>query len=154
MRRAWRNLAFGVRACAVLACGVLASALAGGCARRTLTITSEPSGATVVVNEVELGRTPLSAEFRFYGTYDVLVTKEGFEPLRTRAKAAAPIYEYPPLDVGAAVVGSHTRRAWHFTLSPALEASEPREEFEAGILRRARELEDRLKGGRQTTEGR
>lgn len=124
--------------------GVLA--MAGGCARRTLSITSDPSGATVTVNDVELGRTPLSAEFRFYGTYDVLVTKEGYEPLRTRARASAPIYEYPPLDLGAGMVGAHTRRAWHFTLSPALEASQPREQFERGMLERAANLEQRLSG--------
>jgi hypothetical protein len=93
--------------------------LAGGCSSRRISITSEPSGATVTVNDVEIGRTPVEADFTYYGVYDVLVTKEGFEPLRTKARASAPIYEYPPVDL-------------------AMRA----EEFEKQLMDRARAMRD------------
>ncbi|CAG0980846.1 hypothetical protein PHYC_01755 [Phycisphaerales bacterium] len=112
-----------------------------GCLTRKVSVTSEPSGATVFVNDVEVGRTPVEAQFRYYGGYDVRVEKEGFEPLRTRANARAPIYEYPPFDLAAnAVPGAEHTVKWHFTLQPSLESSRPKEELEQGLLGRARDL--------------
>ncbi|MCC5829414.1 MAG: PEGA domain-containing protein [Phycisphaeraceae bacterium] len=49
----------------------------GGCVRRTITITSEPSGALVHLNDQEVGRTPLTIGFTHYGVYDVRLTHEG-----------------------------------------------------------------------------
>ena len=59
---------------------------------RRVSITSEPSNAVVYVNDVEVGRTPVDADFTYYGSYDVRIDNEGFEPLRTKAVARAPIY--------------------------------------------------------------
>ncbi len=114
----------------------------GGCMSRRVSITSEPAGATVTVNDVEIGRTPVEADFTYYGVYDVLVMKEGFEPLRTKAKARAPLYEFPPIDLAASAVptGVETVVKWHFTLSPMLERTQTAEEFERGMMERAREL--------------
>lgn len=51
---------------------VLGCMVAGfGCVERTITITSEPSGALVHLNDEEVGRTPLTVPFTFYGVYDV-----------------------------------------------------------------------------------
>jgi len=47
-----------------------------GCVERTITITSEPSGALVHLNDEEIGRTPVTVPFRFYGVYDVRLTHE------------------------------------------------------------------------------
>lgn len=44
-----------------------------GCVQRTITITSNPTGALVHLNDEEVGRTPLTVPFTFYGTYDVRV---------------------------------------------------------------------------------
>src|ERR1043165_4777491 len=57
---------------------------AGGCVRRTLTVTTDPPGAVIYLNGVEAGRTPLERDFVFYGTYDVAVRKEGYETLKTK----------------------------------------------------------------------
>jgi hypothetical protein len=110
------------------------------CATRTVEVTSDPPGATVVANDVELGRTPLSADFTYYGSYDVLVTKPGFEPLRTVASAKAPLYEYPPVDLVASPLTPHTTVRWHFTLTPAQEATVAKEQLEHDLLTRARTL--------------
>lgn len=119
-----------------------AAVLAGGCISRRVSITSEPSGATVTVNDVEIGRTPVEADFTYYGVYDVLVTKDGFEPLRTKARAKAPLYEYPPVDLAASATGAEKVVRWHFALSPALERKLTTEEFERGLMERARGMRD------------
>jgi len=121
-------------------------ALCAGCLDRTLVITSEPPGASVTVNDVEVGRTPVEASFTYYGTYDVLLTLEGFEPLRTRATATAPVYEYPPVDLIAEAVPARIRNQvkWHFALQPSPEASVPTTRLEADVADRARALRERL----------
>lgn len=121
-------------------------ALCGGCLDRTLIITSDPPGANVTVNDVEVGRTPVEASFTYYGTYDVLLTLEGHEPLRTRATARAPVYEYPPVDLIAEAVPARVRSEvrWHFTLQPSPEASVPATRLEADVAERARALRERL----------
>lgn len=121
-----------------------------GCLTRKVSITSEPPGATVWVNDVEVGRTPAEAAFRYYGVYDVRVEKEGCEPLRTRARARAPFYEYPPIDLAAnAIPGAEHVVRWHFTLEPALETSLPKAQLEQDLLGRARGLRGQALG----TEG-
>lgn len=111
-----------------------------GCATRTIEVTSEPAGATVIANDVELGRTPLTADFTYYGSYDVLVSKAGYEPLRVTASARAPFYEYPPADLLAAPLSPHTTVRWHFTLSPSLESTQTKDQLEQGLIDRARAL--------------
>ena len=120
-----------------------------GCLSRRVSITSEPSGATVWMNDVEVGRTPVEAQFLYYGTYDVKVELDGFEPLRTRARARTPIYEYPPLDLAAnAVPGAESVVKWHFTLTPAMERTLTKEALEAGMLERAKALRGKTAEGK------
>lgn len=126
----------------------LLATLAGGCLSRKVSITSEPRGATVWMNDVEIGRTPVEAEFAYYGTYDLLLQLEGHEPLRTRASARAPIYEYPPFDLAAnAVPGAESVVRWHFTLTPSLESTLSKEQLERGMIERARAL--RMEAGKK-----
>lgn len=117
--------------------------LLAGCLERRIHITSEPPGATVWVNDVEVGRTPCSADFTFYGTYDVRLRLEGYEPLSTRAVAKQPIYEYPPIDLAATILPARitTDIRWHFTLEPSLESTQAKEEFERQLVDRARRLQ-------------
>lgn len=112
---------------------------AAGCLERRVSITSDPPGATVIVNDVELGRTPLEAGFTHCGLYDVRVEHDGYDPLRTAARAPAPFHEYPPVDLLATAlpVTVSTVVPWNFTLTPAAAA-------DAGLLDRARALRGRL----------
>lgn len=116
--------------------------LLGGCIQRTLVITSEPEGAIVWLNDTEVGRTPLETDFTFYGTYDVRIRKDGYEPLLTHRTANTPYYEYAPIDlfVMALPWTTETRIKWHFELEPLAEKALPPEEAEAQLLKRADEL--------------
>ena len=98
----------------------LTTAGLGGCVRRVVTITSDPSGATVWLNDRELGRTPVEAEFTYYGTYDVRLQKDGYEPLDTSADARSPWWDTIGLDFGAELVPAQLKseNRWHFQLVP------------------------------------
>lgn len=119
---------------------------AGGCVERRLSITSEPSGALVTLGDNEVGRTPLETTFKFHGKYDVLVTLDGYEPMRTTSKASAPVYEYPGPDLIAEILPLtfHNTQHWHYVLEPRLEDSIPKPELEAGMVDRALQLREQL----------
>ena len=69
-----------------------------GCVRRTVTIHSEPAGALVWLNDEEVGRTPVTTDFLWYGDYDVVVRKDGYQTLVTHAVIPQPWYQWPVLD--------------------------------------------------------
>ena len=123
---------------------VLAAAIvaAGGCLERKLQITSEPAGALCWVNDREVGVTPLDVEFTYYGTYEVRLKKDGYEPLVTKARAHQPVYEYPPLDLAATVVPMRIENTvkWHFVMEASKELTQPKDEFETELMNRAKEL--------------
>lgn len=121
----------------------LALSLLSGCLSRHLSITSEPSGARVILNDVEIGRTPVKADFTHFGDYDVRLERDGFEPLSTHKRAWAPWYEYPPIDLIVTMlpVPVETKIAWHFELEPRTG------EGDVGVEGRARELRERTVGG-------
>ena len=110
-----------------------------GCVRRTVTITTEPAGALVWLNDREVGRTPLEVDFDFYGTYDVRLEREGYEPVMTFGRADAPWWDIVGLDLVSELVPAdlHSRIAWHFELQPLDTDRE-------ALLGRARELRSKL----------
>lgn len=126
---------------------IAAVALTGlsGCLKRTISITTEPEGALVWLNDVEVGRTPLETDFTFYGTYDVRIRREGYEPIVTSAKASAPPQEWPGVDLAAEAIPvtlSNTVR-WHWVLTPRQEVTMDKAQSEASVVERARELRSR-----------
>lgn len=131
-----------LRACVTLAL----LAVAGGCAERRLVITSEPAGATVWVNDTELGKTPVSASFLHYGTYDVRLRLDGYEPVATSARAETPFYEFvgPDLITEAIPTGVVTEIRWNFNLVPSFERNQDRETFERELIDRAKGLAGKL----------
>lgn len=109
---------------------------AGGCIQRTITVTSEPTGALVYLNDSEVGRTPVTVPFTFYGTYDVRVEKEGYQSLNTQQKTKAPWWEAPGPDLLAEAMPG-TRRVqlkWNYTLTPSEEVAPD------DLIERAKEL--------------
>ena len=70
-----------------------------GCIRRNLTIRSEPPGATLLVNDKNLGTTPYAYDFMWYGWYRITLTKEGYERLDDHVLLKAPIYCWIPFDL-------------------------------------------------------
>ena len=91
-----------------------------GCVRRTLTVTSEPPGALVSLNGREFGRTPVTRDFTWYGTYDVTARKEGYETTSEKRRLLAPWWQWPPFDLLAELIPLHptNRKTIEMTLHP------------------------------------
>ncbi len=84
---------------------------------RTISITSDPPGALVYLNDEEVGRTPLAVPFLFYGTYDVRLEREGYKPLWVEQEAVAPWWEAPGPDLFAEMVPDlKAEQRWHFVM--------------------------------------
>lgn len=102
-------------------------AMTAGCVQRKLTIHSEPAGALVWLNDKEVGRTPLTIPFEWYGDYDVIIRQPGCETYKGHRKLSPPWYQIPPVDIVAEAMWPATiydERTWHFKLEPAQPADE------------------------------
>ncbi len=77
---------------------VIAVAAATGCVQRRMTIRSNPPGALVYVDDYQLGTTPVSHDFVYYGTRKIRLVKDGYETLTVRQPFPVPWYEIFPLD--------------------------------------------------------
>jgi hypothetical protein len=105
----------------VLVVFCLAGIALAGCVERTLTINTEPQGATIVLNDQEVGVSPVTVPFNWYGDYWVRAGREGYETLNTHRKLKAPLHDYFPLDFFAQVLyPGHIvdTYEWTFELSP------------------------------------
>lgn len=120
----------------------IASLAMGGCLERRIFITTEPSGALVHLNDVEVGRSPVDVDFTYYGEYDVRITKEGYAPLNTSANAKTPIYEQPGIDIVAELLPGRriTKIRWHFDLEPISSDADD-------VIARARSLRAQIGAG-------
>ena len=90
---------------------------------RTITVTSAPENALVFLNDQEIGRTPVTRTFKWYGTYDVEVRKEGYETLKTTAPMIARWWQFPPFDFAAEFIPGkfEDRRELHYVLQEPAE---------------------------------
>lgn len=115
----------------------IAALATDGCVERELTITSQPPGALVYIGDREVGRTPLTTPFTWYGDYDVILRSEGYETLKTHANINMPWYEVPPLDFFSEIAPWQykDRRYLHFTLEKSVPASDEELINRAGQLR-------------------
>lgn len=110
----------------VLAMAALLAAGAG-CVERKLTITSEPPGAIVSISDVEVGRTPVTIPFTWYGDYEVILRREGgYETLKTHADIKMPLYEVPPFDLMSELAPwtYKDHRYLHYSLKRAAEPTD------------------------------
>jgi hypothetical protein len=89
-----------------------------GCARHTLTVTSDPPGALVFLNDQEIGRTPVTRDFMWYGTYDVQLRLAGYETVKTKARLVAPPWFWPPLDLAGETLPLRDDRRLSYSLKP------------------------------------
>lgn len=83
---------------AALALAVLTLLAPAGCVRRRLTVRSNPPGAQVFIDDQEVGTTPCSTAFTYYGTRKLTLIKDGYRTETLYHKVPPPWYEYPPLD--------------------------------------------------------
>jgi hypothetical protein len=77
---------------------VLVAVAAVGCVQRRMTIRSNPPGALVYVDDYQIGTTPVSHDFVYYGTRKIRLVKDGYETLTVRQPFPLPWYQVFPLD--------------------------------------------------------
>lgn len=84
--------------CRLLVIAALVLLSATGCVRRRLNVRTNPPGALVYVDNQQIGTTPCSVDFTYYGTREVRLVKPGYETLTINQPIPAPWYQIPPLD--------------------------------------------------------
>jgi hypothetical protein len=139
----------GKKIAAVMMLGAV-SALAG-CVERKITFGSAPSGAIVTLNDEEVGRTPCTVPFLWYGDYDVklrLAKNVGTEQqpvikhyyLHTHQRTHAPWFQWLGVDLFTEVlpIKFTDEKYWAFTIPE--EKSEP----DSALIERAWETKTLL----------
>jgi hypothetical protein len=119
---------------------LIISLLLAGCVQRKLTVNTEPQGALVILNDEEIGVSPVTVSFEWYGDYRVRIQKEGYETLKTHRELDAPWYDGFPFDFFTMLNPKRTVDSyeWTFTLAPQKQPS--REE----LIQNAEEMKKQL----------
>ena len=92
-----------------------------GCVERRMTIRSDPPGALAIVDGQELGFTPVSTGFLYYGTREIKLIKDGQKTLTVLEKIDPPWYEIFPLEFVSDVLipwRIHDNRDLNYRLQP------------------------------------
>jgi hypothetical protein len=101
-----------------------------GCVRRRLNVRSNPAGALVYVDNQQIGTTPCSVDFTYYGTREIRLIKAGYETLTVNQPIPTPWYQIPPIDfISENLVTTKIRdnRTVTYDLAPRLEV--PKEQL-------------------------
>jgi len=102
----------------MFAAGLIGLAVSG-CVERQLTINTEPQGAVITLNDEEIGTSPVTVSFNWYGDYCVRISKEGYETLDTHKELKGPWYDKFPFDFFAQILSPKRtvdKYEWTFTL--------------------------------------
>ena len=78
--------------------GLVSLTALAGCVQRRMTVRSNPPGALVYVDDYQIGTTPVSTDFIYYGTRKIRLVKDGYETLTVRQPFPLPWYQVFPLD--------------------------------------------------------
>ncbi len=106
--------------------------VACGCVQRRMTIRSNPPGALVYVDDYEIGNTPVSTDFVYYGTRKIRLVKDGYETLTVRQPFPVPWYQIFPLDfVTENIWPGEIRDERHVSLTMVPASSTPPEQVVA-----------------------
>lgn len=119
---------------------VLVGLAGAGCVRRTVTIKSDPQGAATMLNDQLVGTTPVTVDFTWYGDYDIILRKDGYETLRTHHRIPSPWYQLPGLDFVSEVLVPWTIHDQH-EVSFALAPEQPMNKDE--LMNKAQDLRER-----------
>src|SRR5215467_6691253 len=66
---------------------------AAGCVERRYTIRTDPPGALVIVNKEEIGASPASRSFVYYGDREIDIYLDGYKPLHVIQPMNAPWWD-------------------------------------------------------------
>lgn len=105
----------------LLALMALHSFLLVGCVSRRMTIASNPPGAMVLLDGKEIGYSPASSDFIWYGTRQVTLIKDGYETKTEMVTVAAPWYQWPIIEFFSDNLSPKRitdRRVYQFELQP------------------------------------
>jgi hypothetical protein len=92
-----------------------------GCVERRLTIITKPEGAIVELNDENIGESPVTTTFNWYGDYCIRISKTGYETINTHQELKAPWFDYFPFDFFAEILYPGTIEnsyEWTFELEP------------------------------------
>jgi hypothetical protein len=129
---------------------VLIAFAATGCVQRTLTVKSDPPEALLYLNGTEVGRTPYTHDFVWYGTYDVELRHEGYETLKTRGAVIAPWWQWPPFDLVAELIPFRLKDKQ--SLSYTLRPFKPMQVDPHALLNRAESMAPLLESSEHTRQ--
>jgi PEGA domain len=76
----------------------LVATLAAGCVERRFVVTTDPPGAKVLSNNLDLGIAPVDDHFIWHGKYHFTMIKDGYETLQVDQDISPKWYEYPGID--------------------------------------------------------
>ena len=82
------TVALGLAVFAMISCG---------CVQRRLIVRSQPEGAFVKIDGQQIGHTPVSVPFTYYGTRDIQLEKDGFKTVKVQQRVRAPWYAKFPI---------------------------------------------------------
>lgn len=115
-----------------------------GCVHRRVTINSYPQGALVKVDGKDIGYTPASFDFTWYGTREVKLLKDGYETHTEHIQIDSPWYQKFPLDFFSDnFLGRHVtdHRQFSFQLQPK------RQDLSSDVMNRAKSLRSEAQHG-------
>lgn len=115
-----------------------------GCVERTIKIQTRPPGALVVVNDEEVGISPVKFTFLWYGDYDIILRKDGYQTLKTHYRVKPPWYQVPPFDLVAETMVPGTIHDEH--VLPTFELTPAEDPTVSTVVDRAVELRERTLG--------
>ena len=75
-----------------------------------------------MLNDQEVGTSPVSVDFTFYGDYSVILQKDGYQTLQTHQVVETPWYELPGLDLFTEILWPfpvHDQREYTFEMEKA-----------------------------------
>lgn len=128
----------------ILWLAVLICLTQSGCVHRRVTINSYPQGALVKVDGKDIGYTPASFDFTWYGTREVKLLKDGYETHTEHIEIDSPWYQKFPLDfISDNFLGRHTtdHRQFSFQLQPK------RQDHSSDVMNRAKALRSEAQHG-------
>ena len=95
---------------------LLTAVVQTGCVHRRVTVNSYPQGALVKVDGRDVGYTPASFDFTWYGTREVQLLLDGYETRTEHVDINAPWYQKFPLDFASDnFLGKHVTDHRQFT---------------------------------------
>lgn len=131
------------------ALAIVLTASQAGCVERRMIVRTNPPGALLYVDDVEVGITPCATSFIYYGTRKIRLVKDGYETLVIKQPIPAPWYEFFPADfVSENIIPGHIRdiRMLSYDMHPAIPVPNEQLTSRADALRAAVKAEQAREG--------